>query len=119
MSCRLLIEWYGYQTTFLVTAGIKSISFLPMICLLPYVSDGICAGGRARAAMTAAAGAAASPLEAGYEQLPQGEEEVGRSGGGGVGEAVAAPEQNGGADSLADADGAAPAPAEVKADAAS
>ena len=40
--CRLLIEHFGYQNTFLITAALKLIAYLPLIPLLAFVDDGIC-----------------------------------------------------------------------------
>lgn len=40
-SCRLLIERFGYPNTFLITAGLKLIAYLPLIPLLAFVDDGI------------------------------------------------------------------------------
>ena len=37
-----LISRYGFQTTFLITAGIKLGAFLPLFALLAYVPDGLC-----------------------------------------------------------------------------
>lgn len=39
--CRLLIERFGYQNTFLLTAGLKLIAYLPLLPLLAFVDDGI------------------------------------------------------------------------------
>ena len=39
--CRLLIERFGYPNTFLITAGLKLVAYLPLIPLLAYVDDGI------------------------------------------------------------------------------
>ena len=46
----LLIERYGFQTTFLITAAIKTAAFVPLLALLAYVPDGLClpAGSRHR-----------------------------------------------------------------------
>jgi hypothetical protein len=46
----LLIERYGFQTTFLITAAIKTAAFVPLVALLAYVPDGLClpAGSRYR-----------------------------------------------------------------------
>lgn len=41
-SCRLLIEKYGFEWTFVITAGIKSLSFLFLVPMLSLVPDGIC-----------------------------------------------------------------------------
>jgi hypothetical protein len=38
----LLIERYGFQTTFLITAAIKTAAFVPLVALLAYVPDGLC-----------------------------------------------------------------------------
>ncbi|DBB11008.1 TPA: hypothetical protein ACH3X3_006489 [Trebouxia sp. C0006] len=38
----LLIEHFGYQNTFLITAALKLIAYLPLIPLLAFVDDGIC-----------------------------------------------------------------------------
>ena len=65
---RLLIERYGYQATFLITAGIKALSFLPLTLLLPLVPDGMCTGGAGAAQQEAAA--AEPAVGAGYAPLP-------------------------------------------------
>jgi hypothetical protein len=31
---RVLIERFGFQTCFLITAGVKTASFVPLVCLL-------------------------------------------------------------------------------------
>lgn len=41
LHCRLLIERYGYQTTFLITAALKAVAYFPLILLLTVVDDGI------------------------------------------------------------------------------
>lgn len=41
VACRLLIERYGYQTTFLITAALKAVAYVPLIPLLTVVDDGI------------------------------------------------------------------------------
>lgn len=38
----MLIERYGFQTTFLITAAIKTAAFVPLLALLAYVPDGLC-----------------------------------------------------------------------------
>lgn len=43
-----LIERYGFQHTFLITAGIKLAAFLPLFPLLAYVPDGLCVPAGAR-----------------------------------------------------------------------
>lgn len=43
-----LIEKYGFQATFLITACIKLLAFLPLFPLLAYVPDGICVPAGAR-----------------------------------------------------------------------
>ena len=40
-SCRLLIERFGYSNTFLITAGLKLIAYLPLVPLLAFVDDGV------------------------------------------------------------------------------
>ena len=40
-SCRLLIERFGYPNTFLITAGLKLVAYLPLIPLLAFVDDGV------------------------------------------------------------------------------
>ncbi|PRW58602.1 MFS general substrate transporter [Chlorella sorokiniana] len=45
-----LIQRYGFQTTFLITAAIKAAAFAPLIVLLAYVPDGVCLPAGARAA---------------------------------------------------------------------
>jgi len=35
--CRLLIERYGFEKTFLITASIKSLSYFALVPLLPLV----------------------------------------------------------------------------------
>lgn len=45
-----LIQRYGFQTTFLITAAIKAAAFAPLIVLLAYVPDGMCLPAGARAA---------------------------------------------------------------------
>ena len=57
-----LVERLGFQGTFLVTAGVKAAAYVPLIALLAYVPDGICAGG-------APPGAAAAATAAGYAAL--------------------------------------------------
>ena len=44
---RVLVERYGFQTTFLITACLKLGAFLPLTFLLRYVRDGWLAGARA------------------------------------------------------------------------
>lgn len=39
--CRLLIERFGYANTFLITAGLKVIAYLPLVPLLAFVDDGV------------------------------------------------------------------------------
>ena len=39
--CRLLIERFGYQNTFLITAALKLIAYLPLVPLLAFVDDGV------------------------------------------------------------------------------
>ena len=41
-ACRLLIEKYGFERTFVITAGIKSLSFLFLVPMLGLVPDGVC-----------------------------------------------------------------------------
>lgn len=41
LLCRLLIERFGYPNTFLITAGLKLIAYLPLIPLLACVDDGV------------------------------------------------------------------------------
>eukprot|EP00887_Chlorella_sp_A99_P005555 scaffold1.g5555.t1 len=72
---RLFIERYGYQTTFLITACIKVLSFIPLTLLLSYVPDGFCASGARRAADVSP-----KPALVGYEPLA-GDEEAGAAGG--------------------------------------
>lgn len=38
----LLIERYGYQNTFLITAGLKLAAYIPLVPLLAFVDDGVC-----------------------------------------------------------------------------
>ena len=38
---RLLIERFGYPDTFLITAGLKAIAYLPLVPLLAFVNDGV------------------------------------------------------------------------------
>ena len=38
---RLLIERFGYPNTFLITAGLKLIAYLPLVPLLAFVDDGV------------------------------------------------------------------------------
>jgi hypothetical protein len=45
-----LIQRYGFQATFLITAGIKLLAFVPMLPLLAFVPDGVCGPPGARAA---------------------------------------------------------------------
>lgn len=45
-----LIQRYGFQRTFLITAAIKAAAFAPLIVLLAYVPDGICLPTGARVA---------------------------------------------------------------------
>ena len=40
--CRLLIERFGYQNTFLITAALKLIAYIPLVPLLGFVDDGMC-----------------------------------------------------------------------------
>lgn len=40
--CRLLIERFGYQNTFLITAALKLIAYIPLVPLMAFVDDGIC-----------------------------------------------------------------------------
>ncbi len=49
-----LIERFGFQPTFLITAAIKTAAFLPLLLLLRYVPDGVGVPGAARAARLAA-----------------------------------------------------------------
>lgn len=42
LFCRLLIQAYGFQTTFLITAVIKLASWIPLIVLMCLVEDGVC-----------------------------------------------------------------------------
>lgn len=46
----------------MITAGIKTLSFLPLMLLLPLVPDGVCAGGAGREEELA--------VVAGYATLP-------------------------------------------------
>lgn len=64
-----LIERFGFQRTFLITAGIKLLAFLPLFPLLAFVPDGLCipAGTRAERLRRQQEWAAAAPSEA--EQL--------------------------------------------------
>ncbi len=39
--CRLLIGRFGYQNTFLITAALKLIAYLPLVPLLAFVDDGV------------------------------------------------------------------------------
>lgn len=61
LLCRLLIERFGFQTTFLITAGMKLAAFVPLFFLLRYVSDGWLAGGRRDVAAE----------RAGYDVVPE------------------------------------------------
>ena len=45
-----LIQRYGFQRTFLITAAIKAAAFAPLLVLLAFVPDGICVPAGARAA---------------------------------------------------------------------
>lgn len=38
---RLLIERFGYPNTFLITAGLKLVAYLPLVPLLAFVDDGV------------------------------------------------------------------------------
>ncbi len=51
----LLVERLGFETTFLVTAGVKVVAVLPLFVLIRYVPDGVGAGGRGAAAARAVA----------------------------------------------------------------
>lgn len=66
--CRFLIEKYGFQATFLITAAIKLGAFIPLMILLRYVPDGWLAGGRVDGGSCMEAG---SPASAGYSMLPE------------------------------------------------
>lgn len=65
----LLSASAGFQRTFLITAGIKLLAFLPLFPLLAFVPDGLCipAGTRAERLRRQQEWAAAAPSEA--EQL--------------------------------------------------
>ena len=39
--CRLLIERFGYPNTFLITAALKLVAYLPLVPLLAFVDDGV------------------------------------------------------------------------------
>ncbi len=45
-----LIQRYGFQRTFLITAAIKAAAFAPLFVLLAYVPDGVCLPAGKRAA---------------------------------------------------------------------
>ena len=46
VCCRLLVESVGFEKTFLVTAAIKTFSYVALIPMLSLVPDGVCRRGR-------------------------------------------------------------------------
>jgi hypothetical protein len=62
----ILVEKYGFESTFLITAGIKCVSFLPLLLLFHYVADGVCAGARAQQRQADTLARAACMLGAGW-----------------------------------------------------
>ncbi|GAB4822716.1 hypothetical protein N2152v2_009762 [Parachlorella kessleri] len=65
----VLVEKYGFQSTFLITAFLKLFAFIPLLFLVRYVPDGWLAGAKVG---TAAQGAGYSllPASAAPERLP-------------------------------------------------
>ena len=70
---RVLIELIGFQNTFLVTAGIKALSFVPLVALLFLLDEGLpccqlwvrrVTQGARMGAPAAAAGDVVDPLQA-------------------------------------------------------
>ena len=57
-----LIETFGFEHTFIITAAIKTAAFAPLLLLLAYVPDGMCLAG-SRAARLAQAAHSASDGE--------------------------------------------------------
>lgn len=48
LGCRYLVEVYGFQYTFLLTAVLKAAGWFPLLPALFFVTDGVCTCGHTR-----------------------------------------------------------------------